>query len=61
MKFSWKETYSWLCALSFPIIGCAQFISDYTGIDYWSILYFGIGLGTVAVLIIILWFKKMKK
>ena len=65
MKFSWNETINWLCILSTTIIISAQFISDYTGIDSWSILYFGIGLGSVAVLIliyrIILKFKKNKK
>ena len=61
MKFSWNEAINWLCILSTTIIICAQFISDYTGIDVWSILYFGIGLLTVAILIIILRFKKKKK
>jgi predicted ABC-type exoprotein transport system permease subunit len=61
MKFSWNETISWLCILSTTIIICAPFISDYTGIDVWSILYFGIGLVTVAILIIILRFNKKKK
>ena len=65
MKFSWNETINWLCILSTTIIISAQFISDYTGIDSWSILYFGIGLMSVAVLIliyrIILKFKKNKK
>jgi LPXTG-motif cell wall-anchored protein len=39
----------------------AELISDYTGIDSWSILYFGIGLAAIAILIIILKFKKNKK
>ena len=61
MKFSWNETINWLCILSTTIIICAPFISDYTGIDSWSILYFGIGLAAIAILIIILKFKKNKK
>ena len=61
MKFSWNETIIWLCLLSTTITISAQFISDYTGIDAWSILYFGIGLLAVAILIIILRFKKNKK
>ena len=65
MKFKWSETVIWLCLLSTSFSLCAELISDYTGIDSWSILYFGIGLGSVAVLIliyrIILKFKKYKK
>jgi len=61
MKFSWNESIIWLCLLSTSITISAQFISDYTGIDAWSILYFGIGLLAVAILIIILRFKKNKK
>tara|TARA_B110000008_G_scaffold52161_1_gene51339 strand:- start:762 stop:947 length:186 start_codon:yes stop_codon:yes gene_type:complete len=61
MKFSWNETISWLCILSTTIVTCAPFISDYTGIDVWSILYFGIGIGLFAILIIILRFKKKEK
>jgi len=61
MKFSWNETINWLCILSTTIIISAQFISDYTGIDAWSILYFGIGLLSIAIIIIILRFKKNKK
>ena len=44
MKFSWNETIVWLCLLSNLIFFGAEFISDYTGIDSWSIIYFGIGL-----------------
>jgi uncharacterized membrane protein (DUF2068 family) len=61
MKFSWNETINWLCLLSTSIIISAQVISNYTGLDVWSIVYFGIGLLAVAILIIILRFKKMKK
>jgi len=61
MKFKWNETINWLCLLSTTIIISAQFISDYTGIDVWSILYFGIGLLAVAILIIILRSKEKKK
>ena len=60
MKFSWNETIIWLCLLSTTITISAQFISAQTGIDAWSILYFGIGLLAVAILIIILRFKKNK-
>ena len=61
MKFSWNETIIWLCLLSFIISNGTESISDYTGIDAWSILYFGIGLAAIAILIIILRSKKMKK
>ena len=61
MKFSWNETINWLCLLSTSIIISAQFFSDYTGIDVWSILYFGIGLLAVAILIIILRSIEKKK
>ena len=65
MKFSWNETIVWLCLLSNLIFFGAELISDYTGIDFWSIFYFGIGLFSVSVLIliyqIILKFKKNKK
>lgn len=61
MKFSWNETIIWLCLLSFIISSGAQFISDYTGIDVWSILNFGVGLLAVAILIIVLRYKKTKK
>ena len=60
MKFSWNKTIQWLCLLSLAISLSAELISDYTGVDSWSILYFGIGLLTVAILIIILRFKKKK-
>ena len=60
MKFSWNETIFWLCLLSISIIISAQVISNYTGIDVWSIVYFGISLLAVAILIIVLRFKKMK-
>ena len=61
MKFKWSETVIWLCLLSTSFSLCAELISDYTGIDSWSILYFGIGLAAIAILIIILKFKKNKK
>ena len=61
MKFSWNETIIWLCLLSFIISSGAELISDYTAIDAWSILYFGIGLLSIAIIIIILRFKKNKK
>ena len=61
MKFSWNETIIWLCLLSFIISSGAQLISDYTGIDVWSILSFGVGLLAVAILIIVLRYKKTKK
>ena len=61
MKFSWNEIIIWLCLLSLTFSLGAELISDYTGIDSWSILYFGIGLAAIAILIIILKFKKMKK
>ncbi|MFL2608289.1 MAG: LPXTG cell wall anchor domain-containing protein [Cryomorphaceae bacterium] len=65
MKFSWNETIIWLCLLSNLIFFGSELISDYTGIDTWSIIYFGIGLVSIAVLIliylIILKFKKNKK
>ena len=61
MKFSWNETIIWLCLLSFIISSGAELFSDYTGIDAWSILYFGIGLAVIAILITILRFKKKKK
>ena len=65
MKFSWNETLVWLCLLSNLIFAGSELISDYTGIDSWSIIYFGIGLLSVAVLIliyrIILKFKKNSK
>jgi len=61
MKFSWNETIIWLCLLSLIISIGAQFISDYTGIDVWSILNFGVGLLAAAILIIVLRYKKTKK
>ena len=61
MKFSWNETIIWLCLLSFIISSGAQFISDYTGIEGWSILNFGVGLLAVAILIIVLRYKKTKE
>ena len=65
MKFSWNETIIWLCLLSNLIFFGSELISDYTGIDTWPIIYFGIGLVSIAVLIliylIILKFKKKKK
>ena len=61
MKFSWNETIIWLCLLSLIISIGAQFISDYTGIDVWSILNFGVGLLAVAILIIVLRYKKTKE
>ena len=61
MKFSWNQTIEWLCLLSLVITISAELISDYTGIDAWSILYFGIGLAAIAILIIILRYKKTNK
>ena len=65
MKFSWTETIVWLCLLSNLIFFGAEYISDYTGIDSLSIIYFGIGLFSIAVLILIylifLKYKKKKK
>ena len=61
MKFSWNETIVWLCLLSNLILFGADYISDYTGIDVWLILYFGIGLLAVAILLIILRSKEKKK
>jgi LPXTG-motif cell wall-anchored protein len=60
MKFSWNEIIIWLCLLSLTFSLGAELISDYTGTDSWSILYFGIGLAAIAILIIILKFKKNK-
>ena len=61
MKFSWNEAIIWLCLLSLIISIGAELISDFTGIDTWTILYFGIGLAAIATLITILRFKKKKK
>ena len=61
MKFSWNQTIEWLCLLGLLISLSAELISDYTGIDAWSILYFGIGLTAIAILIIILKSKEKKK
>ena len=61
MKFSWNQTIEWLCLLGLVITISAELISDYTGIDAWSILYFGIGLTAIAILIIILRSKGKKK
>ena len=65
MKFNWNETVIWLCLFSFVLSSGTELISDYTGIDSWSIIYFGIGLFSIAVLILIylifLKFKKKKK
>ena len=61
MKFNWNETVVWLCLLSTFFSLGAELISDYTGIDSWSIIYFSIGLAAIAILIIILKFKKKKK
>ena len=64
MKFNWNETVVWLCLLSTIFSLCSELISDYTGIDSWSIIYFSIGLLSIAVLIliyrIVLKFKKKK-
>ena len=60
MKFSWNETIIWLCLLSTAITISAQFISAQTGIDAWSILYFGISLLAVAIIIIIMRFINKK-
>ena len=61
MKFSWNQTIQWLCLLSLGISLSAELISDYIGIDSWSILYFGIGLALIAIFIIILRYKKKEK
>ena len=61
MKFSWNQTIEWLCLLGLAVSLSAELISDYTGIDAWSILYFGIGLAAIAILITILRFKKKKR
>ena len=61
MKFSWNQTIQWLCLLSLGISLSAELISDYMGIDSWSILYFGIGLALIAIFIIILRYKKKEK
>ena len=53
MKFNWNETVIWLCLFSFVLSSGTELISDYTGIDSWSIIYFSIGLLSVAVLILI--------
>ena len=60
MKFSWSETILSLCILSLTVTMSAEFISDYIGIDAWTILYFGIGLVAIAVFLIVLKFKKKK-
>ena len=54
MKFSWNETIIWLSILSLTVSISAELISNYLGIDPWSILYFGIGLAALAILILIL-------
>ena len=62
MKFSWNETIVWLCLLSNLILFGADYISDNTGIDSLSIIYFGIGIFSIAVFILIyLIFQKFKK
>ena len=61
MRFSWNETIILLCLLSSTICICAELISEYTGINSWAILYFGIGLFAVAILLIILRFNRKKK
>ncbi len=53
MKFSWNETLIWLSLISTFICLCAEPISDYTGIDVWSIIYLGIGLISLNVIILI--------
>gem|GEM_PF-3986695 len=53
MKFSYSETIVWLSLISLNICLCAEPISDYTGIDVWSIIYLGTGLLMLAVLILI--------
>ena len=60
MKFSWSEAILWLSILSLTVTMSAEFISDYIGIDAWTILYFGIGLVAIAVFLIVLKFKKKK-
>tara|TARA_S200000501_G_C20641766_1_gene663558 strand:+ start:584 stop:772 length:189 start_codon:yes stop_codon:yes gene_type:complete len=61
MKFSWNEAIIWLCILSLTVTMSAELISDYTGIDPWSILYFGIGLSAISALLIIIFRFKQKK
>jgi hypothetical protein len=58
MKFSWSETILWLSILSLTASMSAEFISNFIGIDAWTILYFGIRLAAIAVFLIILNFKK---
>tara|TARA_B100001287_G_C22529615_1_gene456710 strand:- start:604 stop:723 length:120 start_codon:yes stop_codon:yes gene_type:complete len=36
----------------------AELISNYTGLDSWLIMYFGIGLAAIAILIIIVRLNK---
>ena len=59
MRFSWNETIIWLSILSITVSISAELISNYLGIDPWSILYFGIGLAALAILILILRLKKI--
>ena len=61
MKFSLNQTIEWLCLLGLVITISTELISEYTGVDAWSILYFGIGLIVIAILIIILMSKGKKK
>ena len=60
MTVSGNKTIEWLCILSLTICMTAEFISDYTGIDPWSMVYFGIVLAAISIFIIILNFKKRK-
>ena len=61
MKFSWNEAAIWLSLLGLTVSMSAVFISDYAKIDSWSIPYFGTGLSTIAIFIIILKFKKINE
>ncbi len=58
MKFSWNETIIWLSILSLILTMSAELISNYTGLDSWLIMYFGIGLAAIAILIIIVRLNK---
>ena len=60
MKFSWNQNIERLCLLSFVISISAEFVYDYTGIDYWLILCLGISLAAIAIFIIILRSKEKK-
>jgi len=61
MKFSWNEILIWLSLISSWICMCAVPISDFTGIDVWSIIYFGIVLISLNVTILIYFMIKKFK